>query len=162
MRDPPPCPRARQRTVQPLRGPGDVPRAHTAGARPALGSAIRRGGGSETMKLALVLFAAYLLAVAATAAHTTRPSPPPTVERALRLAEAAYGVQYRELAAVAWCESRYAARAVGKAGDTGLFQFLASTWRGTPFRGFSRFDPAANALAAAWLVSRDGSWRQWT
>ena len=114
------------------------------------------------MKLALALFVAYLLAVASTAAHTTRPSPPPAVERALRLAGAAYGVPYRELAAVAWCESRYAVRAVGKAGDSGLFQFLASTWRGTPFRGFSRFDPVANSLAAAWLVSRDGSWRQWT
>lgn len=42
----------------------------------------------------------------------------------------------------------------------GLFQFLPSTWRTTPYRAFSVWDPVANALAAGWMhnVGRGGEW----
>jgi soluble lytic murein transglycosylase-like protein len=63
--------------------------------------------------------------------------------------------------AVSWCESRWNARAVGR-GSLGLFQFLPATWTNTPYRARSIFDPFANALAAAWLVSHDGGWFEWT
>lgn len=60
----------------------------------------------------------------------------------------------------AWCESRFDARAQNASGAAGLFQFLPSTWRSTPFGGFSIFDPYANALAAGWMHARGrgGEW----
>jgi soluble lytic murein transglycosylase-like protein len=58
---------------------------------------------------------------------------------------------------VANCESHYNPQAVnGSSGASGLFQFLPSTWAGSPFTGSSVFDPAANARAAAWLYQRSG------
>jgi len=44
---------------------------------------------------------------------------------------------------------------------SGVFQFFSSTFGGTPFVDFSVFDPYANALAAGWLVRKDGGWREW-
>lgn len=43
---------------------------------------------------------------------------------------------------------------------SGLFQFLPSTWRSTPYRGFSVWSPYANALAAGWMHrhGRGGEW----
>ena len=45
-------------------------------------------------------------------------------------------------------------------GASGLFQFLPSTFRTTPFAGFSIWDPFANSLAAAWMhrAGRGGEW----
>jgi hypothetical protein len=63
---------------------------------------------------------------------------------------------------VAYCESRYHPNSVNTAsGATGLFQFMAGTWAGTPWAGKSRLDPVANAQAAAWLYNRYGPGR-WT
>jgi hypothetical protein len=63
---------------------------------------------------------------------------------------------------VAWCESRYHPNSVNSdSGATGLFQFMASTWSGTPWANQSRTDPVANAQAAAWLYNRYGPGR-WT
>lgn len=62
---------------------------------------------------------------------------------------------------VAYCESRYHPNSVNSSsGASGLFQFLPSTWAFTPQHAQSPFDPAANALAAAWLYKRDGP-SQW-
>jgi hypothetical protein len=83
---------------------------------------------------------------------------------ALRLAAAAYDVSYRELREVTRCETggTFAPDAYnGSSGAAGLLQFLASTWDRTPFAAFSRFDPVANALAGARIVSQEG-WMQWT
>ena len=83
---------------------------------------------------------------------------------ALRLAAAAYDVPYRELREVARCETggTFAPDAYnGSSGAAGLLQFLLSTWDRTPFAAFSRFDPVANALAGARIVSQEG-WMQWT
>ena len=60
---------------------------------------------------------------------------------------------------IAKCESGYNPNAVNRSsGASGLFQFLPSTWRGTPqgSAGASVFDPVANAQAAAWLYQRSG------
>jgi soluble lytic murein transglycosylase-like protein len=90
--------------------------------------------------------------------------PGEAVGYAIRIAGSAYGVPTRELRAVAHCETggTMSAHAYnGSSGAAGVMQFLASTWRGTPFASFSRFDPVANVLAAAQIVARDG-WAQWT
>lgn len=87
--------------------------------------------------------------------------PPASVERALRNAARVHGVPYSELRSVSWCESRWDPRAVGS-GSYGLLQFLMSTWARTPYARRSVFDPWWNALAAAWLVRRDGGWWEWT
>jgi soluble lytic murein transglycosylase-like protein len=61
---------------------------------------------------------------------------------------------------VAYCESRYHPNSVNtSSGASGLFQFLPSTWGGTPWASQSPFDPAANAMAAAWLYSHYGPGR---
>jgi hypothetical protein len=78
----------------------------------------------------------------------------PTVVYSLRLASAVSGLAYRELEAVAACESTlnpFAANGRYK----GLFQL---GW--APF-GMSPFDPVANSLSAALTARRDGGWRQW-
>jgi hypothetical protein len=63
---------------------------------------------------------------------------------------------------IAYCESRYHPNSVNTdSGATGLFQFMAGTWSGTPWASKSRLDPVANAQAAAWLYSHYGPGR-WT
>jgi hypothetical protein len=83
---------------------------------------------------------------------------------AIRLASAAFGVPVRDMRRIAQCESGMGAQATAEAGSgaSGVFQFLRSTWRHTPFAGFDVFDPVANSLAAAQLVVHDGGWRQWS
>lgn len=90
-----------------------------------------------------------------------------TVTEALNLACAVYGG-----CATLWrrarCESKLDPGAVHKGSRfllradhaAGLLQFLPSTWRTTPFAGFSIFSPYANALAAGWMNThgRGGEW----
>lgn len=66
--------------------------------------------------------------------------------------------------AVAWglrvakCESGYNPRAYNGAGPYyGLFQFLMSTFKATPYGGQDIYDPVANASAAAWKYSQGGA-----
>jgi hypothetical protein len=59
---------------------------------------------------------------------------------------------------VARCESGYNPRAVNPAGPYyGLFQFLVSTFKATPYGGQNILDPLANASAAAWKYGHGGS-----
>jgi soluble lytic murein transglycosylase-like protein len=61
----------------------------------------------------------------------------------------------------AWCESRMNPRAYNaSSGASGLFQFLPSTWRTTPYRRRSIWSAEHNAMAAAWMhhVGRGGEW----
>lgn len=74
-------------------------------------------------------------------------------------------ITYRVSCATLWrkaqCESggwRWARNPSSDA--SGLFQFLGSTWRSTPYGRLSVFDPYANALAAGWMHAngRGGEW----
>lgn len=59
---------------------------------------------------------------------------------------------------VAKCESGYNPRAYNPAGPYyGLFQFLMSTFKSTPYGNQDIYDPTANAKAAAWKYSQGGA-----
>jgi hypothetical protein len=82
-----------------------------------------------------------------------------STSEAIELAAATYGS-----AATLWrrarCESHYNPWARSSSGAAGLFQFLPSTFRSTPYAGLSIWSPYANALAAGWMIAhgRDGEW----
>jgi len=82
-----------------------------------------------------------------------------SVSEAINLAAATYGYA-PELWRKARCESGFNRYAQNASGAAGLYQFLPSTWRSTPYGGFSVFDPFANALAAGWMHAhgRGGEW----
>jgi uncharacterized protein YraI len=61
---------------------------------------------------------------------------------------------------VAQCESNLDPFAVNPSGSYGLFQFIRSTWRSTPYGNEDVFDPEANANAAAWMWS-EGRKSEW-
>jgi len=76
-------------------------------------------------------------------------------------AAAQYGQDPEAMLRVARCESNLDPNAVNGPGDThGLFQFLPSTWAGTPYGHHSIYDPWANAHAAAWMWS-EGRRNEW-
>lgn len=84
----------------------------------------------------------------------------PSVQEAIDLAAATYG-NGPTLWRKARCESGLnpGSRNLSSAAS-GLFQFLGSTWRSTPYGRFSVFSPYANALAAGWMHThgRGGEW----
>lgn len=95
------------------------------------------------------------------ARRATRRHYRPTVNYALRLASDLYRVPYWQMRSVAWCESRFdPSNVTPPYSASGLMQFLPGTWSDQGLPRFSVFDPVANALAAARIVSREG-WRQW-
>ena len=72
-----------------------------------------------------------------------------------------YGQPREDMVRVARCESGLNPNAVDPAGlYFGLFQFVPSTFAGTPYGEYDIFDPWANAHAAAWMWSegRRGEW----
>ena len=83
----------------------------------------------------------------------------PEVSTAIGLACIVYG-HCGELWRKARCESNLYRYAHNPSGASGLFQFMPSTFRGTPFGRYSIYDPYANALAAGWMHSRGrgGAW----
>lgn len=83
---------------------------------------------------------------------------------AIHLAATVYGISESNMRTIAQCESGMGAQKTAEAGSgaSGLFQFLPSTFARTPFAHFDVFDPVANALAAGWLVRKDGGWREWS
>jgi transglycosylase-like protein with SLT domain len=106
--------------------------------------------------------AAAQAAAAAIAARSNHPPPPPAIAKIITDAFSPLGQAAVQWAInVAYCESRYHPNSVNSSsGAAGLFQFLPSTWSGTPWASQSPFDPVANAQAAAWLYSRYGP-RRW-
>lgn len=83
-----------------------------------------------------------------------------TIRSAIGLAAIVYQLDDRMLARKGSCESTgghgYDAHATGKPiadGERprGVFQFIPSTWRTTPFASFSPYNPLAAALAAGWM-----------
>ncbi len=77
---------------------------------------------------------------------------------------AVFGPYAGQALAVARCESGYNPYAVNRSSDAeGIFQFLSSTWAGTSYAGYSRFNASANIHAAYQIFSRDGhTWREWS
>ena len=66
-----------------------------------------------------------------------------------------YGQSERAMIRVARCESNLNPCALNRAGPYyGLFQFLKSTWKKTPYGDHDIYDPEAQALAAAWKWKR--------
>ena len=98
---------------------------------------------------------------AAIAARSNHPAPPPDIAKDITDAFSPLGPAAVQWAMnVAWCESRYHPNSVNSdSGASGLFQFLPSTWSGTPYASQSPFDPRANSFAAAWLYSHYGAGR---
>jgi hypothetical protein len=119
------------------------------------------GGLLRLLAITFAFLTLFILTVSAKAVRQT-PRPPAAIARALWRAHVAYGVPYREMVAVAWCESRFDPNAVGD-GSHGLFQFLRGTWNRTPYAGRDIYSALDNSLAAGWLWRRDGgSWREWS
>jgi len=123
---------------------------------------------SQELQKGLAEYKAQQEAIAAAQAEAARiaalnnhPPPPPDIAKIITDAFSPLGQ-----AAVVWamriayCESRYHPNSVNSSsGASGLFQFLPSTWSGTPWANQSPFDPVANAQAAAWLYNRYGPGR---
>ena len=97
------------------------------------------------------------------AARSNHAPPPPYIAKIINDAFGPLGPAAVQWAInVAYCESRYHPNSVNSdSGASGLFQFMPSTWGGTPWASQSPFDPVANAQAAAWLYNRYGPGR-WT
>jgi hypothetical protein len=85
----------------------------------------------------------------------------PHVAEAINLACAAYGY-CSTLWRKARCETggTFDEHAYNASGASGLFQFLGSTWRSTPYGRFSVWSPYASSLAAGWMHAhgRGGEW----
>jgi hypothetical protein len=72
-----------------------------------------------------------------------------------------YGQSRQDMLRVARCESGLDPNAVGGGGAYhGLFQFVPSTFAGTPYAEYDIYDPWANANAAAWMWS-EGQKSSW-
>jgi uncharacterized protein YraI len=72
-----------------------------------------------------------------------------------------YGQSREAMLRVARCESSLDPNAVGGGGAYhGLFQFVPSTFAGTPYGEYDIYDPWANANAAAWMWS-EGQKSSW-
>ena len=72
-----------------------------------------------------------------------------------------YGQSREDMLRVARCESGLDPSAVGGGGAYhGLYQFVPSTFAGTPYGEYDIYDPWANANAAGWMWSegRKGDW----
>jgi hypothetical protein len=95
------------------------------------------------------------------AALSNHAPPPPYIAKIINDAFSPLGPRAVQWAInIAYCESRYHPNSVNTdSGATGLFQFMAGTWSGTPWASKSRFDPVANAQAAAWLYKTYGPGR---
>jgi multidrug efflux pump subunit AcrA (membrane-fusion protein) len=117
--------------------------------------------GMATYQAQLKALAAAKAEAARYAALSNHPPPPPYIAKIINDAFSPLGPRAVQWAInVAYCESRYHPNSVNTdSGATGLFQFMASTWSGTPWASKSRFDPVANAQAAAWLYKTYGPGR---
>lgn len=72
-----------------------------------------------------------------------------------------YGQNAKDMERVARCESVLDHCAVNRSGPYyGLFQFLKSTWRTTPYGNESIWDPEAQSLATAWMW-KEGRKNEW-
>jgi hypothetical protein len=85
----------------------------------------------------------------------------PSYLQLIRVASVVYRVDRATLERKARCESVNFTDFYNEGSRaSGVFQFLPSTWAGTPFAGFSIFSPVANVFAGAWMHAhgRGGEW----
>lgn len=83
------------------------------------------------------------------------------VERFIERAAKRYNQSEKAMLRVARCESNLDPCAVNRSGPYyGLYQFLESTWKTTPYKRDDIFDPKAQALAAAWMW-KQGRKNEW-
>src|SRR5207237_4497140 len=130
---------------------------------------VRVGEGREvgrTLVASSVAEPAFTRVIAVGARPRPAPRAPAEIEAIIRGAATRFGADPEQLLRVAWCESRYDPGAYNAShGDSGLFQFIPSTWAANSARlgyaGASAFDPVASANVAAWMFSR-GSASLWT
>jgi len=72
-----------------------------------------------------------------------------------------YGQNAKDMERVARCESVLDPCAVNRTGPWyGLFQYLKSTWRQTPYGNESIWDPEAQSMATAWMW-KEGRKNEW-
>ncbi len=103
-----------------------------------------------------------LVPLGGTSAGGGQPQTEDEIVKIIRAAAREFGQPEEDLVRVGRCESNLDPRATNEAGPYfGLFQFLRSTWSGTPFAGQDIFDPSANARAAAWMWQQ-GRRNEWT
>jgi hypothetical protein len=84
-----------------------------------------------------------------------------SVAGCIRRSALKWNVSHATMRRRAWCESRMNPGAYNRgSGASGLYQFLPSTWRTTPYRRRSVWRAKWNALAAGWMesVGRGGEW----
>jgi hypothetical protein len=119
--------------------------------------------GFDRYQVRLAADAAVQAEAARIAALSNHPPPPAYIATIITNAFSPLGPRAVQWAMnVAYCESRYHPTSVNtSSGASGLFQFMPSTWSGTPWHAQSPFDPVANAQAAAWLYHTYGPQR-WT
>jgi transglycosylase-like protein with SLT domain len=84
----------------------------------------------------------------------------PDVGEAISLSCVVYG-SCSTLWRRARCESTLNPYVRNASGATGLYQFIDSTFRSTPFARFSIYSPYAQALAAGWM-NRAGRGSEWS
>jgi len=66
-----------------------------------------------------------------------------------------------DLTRLAKCESTFNPNAVNRISNaSGLFQYLPSTWKTTPYADQDIFNPEAQVLATIWMF-RQGRYREW-
>ena len=72
--------------------------------------------------------------------------------RYIRRAARKYGQSRRAMIRVARCESKLDPCAYNPSGPYyGLYQYLKSTWKTTPYHDRNIYDPKAQALATGWM-----------
>jgi hypothetical protein len=81
--------------------------------------------------------------------------------RYIRRAARKYGQSRRSMIRVARCESNLDPCAYNRSGPYfGLYQFLKSTWKSTPYGNKDIYDPEFQALATAWMWKK-GRKNEW-
>ena len=81
--------------------------------------------------------------------------------RYIRRAARKYGQSRKAMIRVARCESNLDPCAYSKKGPYfGLYQYLKSTWKTTPYHNHDIYDPKAQALATGWMW-KQGRKNEW-
>ena len=84
------------------------------------------------------------------------------IRRYIRRAARKYGQSRKAMIRVARCESNLDPCAYNGSGPYyGLYQYLKSTWKETPYHNHDIYDPKAQALATGWMW-KQGRKNEWS